>query len=467
MTSTLYLSYHTRRKVLVSMSISNSIRISLNIKDPNITFDQNFVQEVPINGIISLVYNASLSPEAPSVCPKCGIINQNYDIIKNGSKYVHIKMPRVSNLKTILKLKKQRYLCKHCNHSFSAQTNLTDFRHSISRNTYHCSILDAKNKISIKDIAKRNDISHGTLNQWIHELDNQFVVNYNTLPQHLSFDEFTSVKSVHHKMSFIFMDASKGSIVDILPDRRLSFLKSYFFRYPLEVRSQVKTICIDMYEPYIQLIHSCFPNAQIITDRFHIIQHINRALNSIRIEVMKDNKKYYSKLKRYWKLMLKDYSNLDTEHYRKFVGYYYHMTEEQVISDLLRLSPELSETYWLCQYLKQAVRNQNPEQFSKLINQDNSKTSKQMQTAIKTFKKQEKYITNALIYPYSNGKLEGTNNLIKTIKRIGFGYRDFYNFRARILLIANTMVHLEIKKPPSYFYDDGRNSTCVGLSHQH
>lgn len=67
-----------------------------------------------------------------------------------------------------------------------------------------------------------------------------------------------------------------------------------------------------------------------------------------------------------------------------------------------------------------------------------------MKTVLKTFRKQKDYIINALLFPFSNGKLEGTNNLIKVIKRIAFGFRNFYNFRARILLISNTMVRLEL-----------------------
>ncbi|WP_349252236.1 ISL3 family transposase [Erysipelothrix aquatica] len=291
----------------------------------------------------------------------------------------------------------------------------------------------------------RHDISHGILNHWIHQLNQHFMVNHNTLPKHLSFDEFSSVKSVHHKMSFIYMDASNGNVLDILPNRRLSFLKSYFLRFPLYVREQVETVCIDMYEPYIHLIHSSFPNAKIITDRFHIVQHINRSLNAVRIHVMKHNPKYYARLKRYWKLILKDASSLDNHHYRKFTSYKYLMTEAQVIDDLLRLSQEFETTYWLCQHLKQAIKHKNISLLSDLINQSNPYVADSMQRVLKTFKKQESYIINALTYPYSNGRLEGTNNLIKVIKRIAFGYRDFYNFRSRILLISNTMVHLEIK----------------------
>ncbi|WP_159649936.1 transposase [Erysipelothrix aquatica] len=101
------------------------------------------------------------------------------------------------------------------------------------------------------------------------------------------------------------------------------------------------------------------------------------------------------------------------------------------------------------------------------MNPPNSHVAESMKDVLKTFKKQKNPIINALTYPYSNRKLERTNNLFRVIKRIAFGYRDFYNFRSRILLISNTMIHLEIKKTSSYFYDDGTDSKCVGLSHQH
>ena len=44
------------------------------------------------------------------------------------------------------------------------------------------------------------------------------------------------------------------------------------------------------------------------------------------------------------------------------------------------------------------------------------------------------YILNAFDHPYSNGFTEGTNNKIKVIKRNAYGYRNFENFRNRILM---------------------------------
>ena len=46
-------------------------------------------------------------------------------------------------------------------------------------------------------------------------------------------------------------------------------------------------------------------------------------------------------------------------------------------------------------------------------------------------------IRNSLAVPYSNGPMEGYNNKIKTLKRVAFGFRNFTNFKARILLMSN------------------------------
>ena len=56
----------------------------------------------------------------------------------------------------------------------------------------------------------------------------------------------------------------------------------------------------------------------------------------------------------------------------------------------------------------------------------------------KMLKNWKPYILNAFDCSYSNGFTEGCNNGIKTLKRVSFGFRNFHDFRARILLAANS-----------------------------
>ena len=98
-------------------------------------------------------------------------------------------------------------------------------------------------------------------------------------------------------MSFIYCDAQTHNIIDIVENRQLSYLKKYFSRYTKKARNNVKYIVMDIYKPYITLVEEMFPNAEIIMDKFHIINNLSRALNKTRIRLMKNNPKLYNKLK--------------------------------------------------------------------------------------------------------------------------------------------------------------------------
>lgn len=87
-------------------------------------------------------------------------------------------------------------------------------------------------------------------------------------------------------MSILFVNADPGEIIDIVENRRLSYLRQYFLGFTKETRLSVKNIVIDMYSPYRTLIKALFTNAKIIIVKCHVVQLFNRSLNKSRIKVM-------------------------------------------------------------------------------------------------------------------------------------------------------------------------------------
>ena len=59
----------------------------------------------------------------------------------------------------------------------------------------------------------------------------------------------------------------KTAIVDVV-DRELKSLKDQVLSLFFETKTKVKTVTIDMYEPYMSLIKQLFPNAKIIIRSF-------------------------------------------------------------------------------------------------------------------------------------------------------------------------------------------------------
>lgn len=409
----------------------------LNIKDENIYFYDNCLEIKKINGINTKIFHAFLT-YTPEYCPHCGCINGGFhDIIKwNFKRNCKIKLTKVANYNTILLLDKQRFFCKYCNRTFTASTNVVDFHKQISNDTRLSVILDLMNKGSEKDISIRNNISTNSVNRILDEISNDTIVKNNgLLPEVLGIDEFSATKDTISKLAFIIIDQTNKNIFDINPSRKSLDIKKYFRNYPKKERDKVKYITLDLYQPYYKLMHSLFRNAILIPDRFHIVIQARNALDKTRINLCKKSNPNYKKFKKYWKLLLKDKRDLDKKKKKYQTCFKKEMTQYDIVSYLLNTNEELYETYQIYQSILYSIDSRNKEIFLSILNGKNKKISKYMKKALKTFKNMKKYILNAFDYEYSNGIVEGTNNLIKQIKHTAYGYRKFKHLKARVMLI--------------------------------
>ncbi|RSI65151.1 Transposase [Streptococcus oralis] len=240
-------------------------------------------------------------------------------------------------------------------------------------------------------------------------------------------------------MSFIAQNFDKLNITTVLEGRTQAVIRNHFLRYDRAVRCQVKIITMDMFSPYYDLAKQLFPNAKIVLDRFHIVQHLSRAMSRVRFQIMNqfDRKSHeYKTIKRYWKLIQQDSRKLsDKRFYRP--TFRMHLTNKEFLGKLLSYSEDLKHHYKLYQLLLFHFQNKEPDKLFGLIEDNLKQVHPLFQTVFKTFLKDKEKIVNALQLPYSNAKLEATNNLIKLIKRNAFGFRNFENFKKRIFIALN------------------------------
>lgn len=116
------------------MSDTNYIANLLNLKDPNFNFEKVF--EEKINGCTYKVVYATLKNK-PDICPYCGKSHINIHSYKPST----IKIMPISGYNAILKLKKQRYICKDCSRTFMAKTDFVDENCYISNHVKHAAAL--------------------------------------------------------------------------------------------------------------------------------------------------------------------------------------------------------------------------------------------------------------------------------------------------------------------------------------
>lgn len=410
----------------------------LNIKDENIYFYEDCLEIKKIKGIQTKIFHGYLT-YTPTYCPKCGCINRSFnDIIKwDFKKNCKIKLTKVSNYNTLLLLDKQRFFCKHCNHTFTASTDIVDFHKQISNDTRKSVILDLITKDSKKNISFKNGISTNSTNRILHDISkDKLIKNNGKLPTSFGIDEFKATKDTISKMAFIIVDQNKKNIFDINNSRLSNDIYKYFSRYQRSERNNVKFITLDLYKPYYKLMHKLFPKAILIPDRFHIIIQIRNALDKTRISLCNKSNPNYNKLKKYWKLILKNEDELDRVNKKYSKCFNKVVSQYDIVQYLINTDTTLNYVYNLYQGIIKSIAKRDKEKFLNIIhNVDNNRINKYAKKAIKTFLNFESYIVNAFDYELSNGIVEGTNNIIKQLKHNACGYRKFAHLKARIMLI--------------------------------
>lgn len=424
----------------------------IGINDPNITYDNNTNQydKVKSNGTTTVVWNLKLT--YPKTCENCGILMNN-----NGFKKVSYKGPTTAAGLTTIKIKKQKYICKKCKSTAIAILNDVNKCDHILRIVKVQAALDYSTSSSVKEIANRYEISSNTVMRQAKGLAAYHKIGYHYIPKNIAFDDFKSGKMSPSGMSMALMNSDNRQLIDIIQSRQGNYLESYFLRYSLSARLAVKTVTVDLFSPYRGLIKRVFPNAQIIADRFHIINRVYVALNQERIKLMNyfgSGTPEYRQLKNLYKLLFKKENELDYKIYKPRRNFKYALlTDKDVVRRLLSLSPSLRDAYEYYQDLTYIVTVSHDEEALEHILNPN-KTDKQypnlpktMKKARKTLKKHKEEIINSFKYSFSNGPLEGINNKIKVINRTAYGYRNFYNFRLRILSsFSNTYFSMTYNK---------------------
>ncbi|WP_126417958.1 ISL3 family transposase [Streptococcus ratti] len=365
-----------------------------------------------------------------SDCPHCQGKMMKYDFQKAST----IPLLDIQGMPTVLKLKKRRFQCKVCRRVRVAETSLVQKNGQISKPIWAKITQLHTERLTNSAIAKKLHISVSAVQRKLDQFT--FKEDFSKLPTVLSWDEFSRNKG---KLAFIAQDFETRKIVTILENNRQSTIKNDFYKYPREVREQVKVVTVDMSGSYIPIIKQLFPCAKIVLDRFHIIQHLSRAMMTTRIAIMKsfDKKSLpYRAMKNHWRILHKDGRKLsDTAFYSR--TFRQTLTPREIIDKTLAFSDELRYYYELYQLLLFHFQEKRATEFFELIEDHLNLVNQPFLTVFKAFLKYKAYITNALNLPYSNAKLEATNKLIKDIKRQAFGFRNFKNFKTKILIALN------------------------------
>jgi len=106
----------------------------------------------------------------------------------------------------------------------------------------------------------------------------------NNIGEYLSLDEVSLSKGeLYTFLTNKEGKGKKGSLISCTNSTLSEDIITTIKRIPQQARDKVKEVTVDMARNMETAVKECFPNAQIVTDRFHVVKLVLDALQHIRI----------------------------------------------------------------------------------------------------------------------------------------------------------------------------------------
>ncbi len=358
-------------------------------------------------------------------CPKC----KNYTESIN-HQFVHqVRDNSISNKDAFLNINRKVFYCNRCTYSFTEKLDSVKPRR-IYTNRFEIKVFEDCLENSITRAAKSNHLTYDCVRgiyERIADVCVKHLLSLNEEIEILGIDEI-SIKKGHKDFQAVISNVGKGYVIEVLKDRKKETVVKYLQTLPIEAKKRIVFVSMDMWIGYFNAVNEEIKDTTIVIDRFHVMSNLNKAITSCRRNIQKRMPKdIKDKYKGYRWTILKNEDN---------------MTEEDLerIKKMEKDCPELEKLYNL------KTEFQNIFNHTRKVERADAKlkvwenkirklNDNDMDTFLITLTNWRKWILNYFASnKVTNGFVEGMNNKIKLIKRIGYGYNNKINFRRRVLV---------------------------------
>ena len=242
---------------------------------------------------------------------------------------------------------------------------------------------------------------------------------------YLSIDEKAIRKG--HDYITVLSEENTGIVIDVIEGRSEQSVEELCqTALNQEQRDEVKTVCSDMWQPYIKATKEWFPNATHCHDPYHLVTYLNKAVDKVR----KREVKQHEELRRTKWLFLKDKANFTDEQSFKF-------------NSINNANYQVARAWRIKENFRDILRITSPQAALSLFSiwkQDAKQAKiKEINDVIEMFERHLNGIINAIKTGANNAKAERLNGAIQELKSIGRGYRNTRNFRTAILFFHGNL----------------------------
>src|SRR4249919_931657 len=228
------------------------------------------------------------------------------------------------------------------------------------------------------------------------------------------------------------LDLDSGRLVDVLPARSARAVTDWLAAKPAPWRAGIRHVVIDPYQPYATAVAVQLPEARLVVDHFHVVRVANTALDEVRRRVQHTTLGHRGHkgdpLYRIRRRLLTGHEHLDPTGFARVLAWLDVGDPDGEVAACYLAKELLRETY-LADDVFDARRR-----LTVFYDHCNSSGVPELERLARTIARWETPILRWHRTRLTNAATEGTNLIVKNIKRLAFGFRNFDNYPLRLLL---------------------------------
>jgi transposase len=247
--------------------------------------------------------------------------------------------------------------------------------------------------------------------------------------KYLGMDE----KSFRRGQSYVTLltDLEESRVLDVVEERTAEAASQLWDTLSPEQKQGVEAVAVDMWEPFIQTIQTQVPDADIVHDKFHVSKYLGEAVDKVRRQEHKEllaaGDETLKGTRQLWLYNPQNFSPEQAEEFSALKDLHLKVARAWAAKELFSKFWEYQEEGWARRFFK--------DWFGWV-------SRSRLKPVVEVAQMLKRHLENLLTYlrhHITNAVTEGLNSKIQSLKSAARGFRNFQNYRIRILFFCGKL----------------------------
>jgi transposase len=234
-----------------------------------------------------------------------------------------------------------------------------------------------------------------------------------------------------HRYGSVLTDIAGSRVLEVVKGRKLEDAKALLNTLTAEQRQGVQAVVMDMWPAYMSAARELTANADIVHDKFHVSKYLNEAVDKVRRaehkRLLAQGDSPLTGTKYQWLRTIKDKRSAEAVAFR-------HLYQANFKTSRAWALKESFAAFWDYRYPKSAEAY-----FDAWSTRAMRSRIQPIKDVTGMLRRHRDGLINYVKHHVTNAAAEGFNSVIQTISANARGFRNFANFRTRILFFCGKL----------------------------